>query len=730
VTTSSQFLEINSDTQINGSLSVRDSINGLGIEATPSASIEAKPSPQPTPSPTPSPSPSPEQEATPSAVTTPQSGKLNSQSTASSSATPSPNPSPNPQPQPTPALSFWNINADGSTTTINPVSLGVTYKAPQNDKVSLTFTKLPENAGTVTVKEHEAPPTVENAGSKDYEITSSMPNGSFEFDLTLPTNDPNKTVLSSQDGQNYTPITNEKITTADTITIKGITHLTHFIVGTEDEDEFDHPLINEFMPHPSSGNDWIELYNPTNHKISLVGWKLNDINVTPMRNLTGTILAKGFAVFEVSDRLNNGGDSIFLNDPRGTTFDSRSYNLDPGIDKSIGRTPNGGPTWTTFNTATKGVSNGASLDTLYVDANWFDSDNDGGHNWGFDAFSRIQDAINFAPAGATINVAAGQFSENLIINKSLALLGPGLEATQSAKIIMPGNGEEDTCDRLVSIDEANNVTVQGFFMDGGRCGSPVIWVDQSLGSKLLANDITGGSNGIELTSSSSKTTISGNNIHANDSGIIVQRAATNLARSNSIFGNEIGVDNQDTTARFDASSNWWGQASGPTHTTNSSGTGDSISGNVKYRPFYTDAARTTLSSTTIGAGNFSPAPFFLSGIFSLPSGTTSQTNTPSVTINQETIFTAVAGLGISSVKLPFGVVIQRVGGGTLNASLLKIENALPASLQDLHQELLLMVRCNGEFPILALNLRMQAVIYNQLLLVFLWTPLSMAKRLM
>ncbi|KKQ82590.1 MAG: hypothetical protein UT04_C0055G0001, partial [Candidatus Daviesbacteria bacterium GW2011_GWF2_38_7] len=37
VTASSRFLEVNSDTQINGSLFVRDSINGLSLEATPSA---------------------------------------------------------------------------------------------------------------------------------------------------------------------------------------------------------------------------------------------------------------------------------------------------------------------------------------------------------------------------------------------------------------------------------------------------------------------------------------------------------------------------------------------------------------------------------------------------------------------------------------------------------------------------------------------------------------------
>jgi hypothetical protein len=50
----------------------------------------------------------------------------------------------------------------------------------------------------------------------------------------------------------------------------------------------------------------------------------------------------------------------------------------------------------------------------------------------------------------------------------------------------------------------------------------------------------------------------------------------------------------ETTATTDATHNWWGAASGPTSPSNPGGTGDAVSGNVDYAPWYTDAARTTL----------------------------------------------------------------------------------------------------------------------------------------
>src|SRR3989344_1404651 len=224
------------------------------------------------------------------------------------------------------APEIWETNADGSVTTEGDVTLNTTYTAPQNDKVTITFTKLPESPGTVTIRENEVPKTVDNPGSKDYEITSNMPNGSFSFDLTLPTNDPNKDVLSSQDGQNYFEVSNEQISSTDTITIENITHLTHFIVGElEDGNDFGHPVINEFLsaPSPNPDQERVELYNPTSETVDLTGWVLKQLS-TPNNDpdedlfvaLSGEIAAKSFIV-AAGDDLNNSGDWIGLYNANG-----------------------------------------------------------------------------------------------------------------------------------------------------------------------------------------------------------------------------------------------------------------------------------------------------------------------------------------------------------------------------------------------------------------------------
>lgn len=120
-------------------------------------------------------------------------------------------------------------------------------------------------------------------------------------------------------------------------------------------------MINELMPHPSPGNDWIEIYNPTSNNIDLANWILVDSTST-MKTLSGTVNTNGFITFDVSKRLNNSGDSIYLKDASGNTIDNYSYNSDPGINKSIGRNPDGG-TWTILTSSSNGLSNGGSSPT-------------------------------------------------------------------------------------------------------------------------------------------------------------------------------------------------------------------------------------------------------------------------------------------------------------------------------------------------------------------------------
>lgn len=114
-------------------------------------------------------------------------------------------------------------------------------------------------------------------------------------------------------------------------------------------------LLNEIMPHPSPGNDWVELFNPTTETVNLSGWKLFD-TTSSMKNLSGSLDPNSFTYFDVSNRLNNGGDTITLKDQSNQDIDSYSYTGDPGINVSIGRNPDEG-SWSTLEFSSKGTPN-------------------------------------------------------------------------------------------------------------------------------------------------------------------------------------------------------------------------------------------------------------------------------------------------------------------------------------------------------------------------------------
>ncbi|MGQ9544894.1 MAG: right-handed parallel beta-helix repeat-containing protein, partial [Candidatus Bathycorpusculaceae bacterium] len=92
--------------------------------------------------------------------------------------------------------------------------------------------------------------------------------------------------------------------------------------------------------------------------------------------------------------------------------------------------------------------------------------------------------------------------------------------------------------------------------------------------------------------------VRGNNLHDNNYGVGVWAAGRSPVGSNQINYNNIagntgyGVRTFDT-AVTDARFNWWGDASGPTHVSNPSGTGDTISNYVDYSPWLGDTFEVT-----------------------------------------------------------------------------------------------------------------------------------------
>jgi hypothetical protein len=148
----------------------------------------------------------------------------------------------------------------------------------------------------------------------------------------------------------------------------------------------------------------------------------------------------------------------------------------------------------------------------------------------------IQNGVDLAAIGGTVNVAAGTYAESLVISKDLALKGPSVAPLPT---IQPAAGTT-----AITLN-GGSASVKGLTIDAGASGTAIA--------------VTGGGN----------HTIYRNNIAGNTA---------------------FGVDNSSATSGVNAAENFWGNATGPTHVSNPGGTGDIVTDNVIYRPWCTTAA--------------------------------------------------------------------------------------------------------------------------------------------
>lgn len=496
------------------------------------------------------------QEATPSAELSP-SPTINPEP-----STENPHSSPSASVEPSPPL--WSENNGAYTTEI--LRKDVTYKFPTNEKVSLAFNKLPENSGTATVKEIKlTEEQIKETGALSdtaYEITSTMQDDTFEYTLTLPVpTNQQVEVKYSEDGQNFADVTGE-ILKQDIVTITGLTHFTIFVVVgtidfTDDEitEEFNEGesrvLINEFVFNPSSGNEWIEFYNRGEDEVDLSGWQLCELTGSRNENCTSvansSISPNGFVVEEFSSaRLNNSGDTINLRDNDDNLISQVSYdsagNVEDAIDvgnvaqgQSVGRIRDGDQTWDSFPSPTKGSSNHA---TLYVDRE-FDGDEYGTFNH---PFRNIQDALNEVLEGGTVNVAGGEYEENLEIERSLTLLGdPGDNAAgpgENAPTLY-GNCNGDP----VIYISASNVNVSGLIIIEDGCDDSNIYIAGfTSGATISDNELRDAYYyGVEIGSVSSDNQILRNLIHDNEDYGIYNSSPNTTIVNNDIYNNNGGI---------------------------------------------------------------------------------------------------------------------------------------------------------------------------------------------
>ena len=77
----------------------------------------------------------------------------------------------------------------------------------------------------------------------------------------------------------------------------------------------------------------------------------------------------------------------------------------------------------------------------------------------------IQDAINAAPAGGTVDISAGTYSESLVISKNITLRG----ASSATTLLQPaGSGQ-----RVIRVTTGNNLRLENLTVTGGNLVSDV-----------------------------------------------------------------------------------------------------------------------------------------------------------------------------------------------------------------------------------------------------------------
>ena len=163
-----------------------------------------------------------------------------------------------------------------------------------------------------------------------------------------------------------------------------------------------------------------------------------------------------------------------------------------------------------------------------------------------------------------------------------------------------GKGAGDWLDYAFEVGNDAAITVEGCTITectatGSGWVSAGILVTSCYGptpqATITGNDIHSNFEGVGIgygDSDTSIVTLTCNEIHNNDVGVYIRSDGTTVTgHQNEIYDNvNYGVEvNSCCTATYDFENNWWGDASGPTHSSNLLGTGDAVSDNVDFEPW-------------------------------------------------------------------------------------------------------------------------------------------------
>ncbi|MDD3679788.1 MAG: lamin tail domain-containing protein [Candidatus Shapirobacteria bacterium] len=126
-----------------------------------------------------------------------------------------------------------------------------------------------------------------------------------------------------------TPTPTALLTPTPTITIS----------PTSSPQDYDNIFLNEIMPNPKEGSEWIELYNGNDFKVNLIDWLIDDLadgGSSPQR-FSLIIEANSYGVIDLTRAIfNNTGDQVRLLNSQGVLKDDFLYS-NTTIGQSWGR---------------------------------------------------------------------------------------------------------------------------------------------------------------------------------------------------------------------------------------------------------------------------------------------------------------------------------------------------------------------------------------------------------
>ncbi len=229
---------------------------------------------------------------------------------------------------------------------------------------------------------------------------------------------------------------------------------------------------------------------------------------------------------------------------------------------------------------------------------------------GINAFATIQGGVDGVASGGTVNVLAGNYSEQVLIGQSLSIAGAGASST----ILSAPSGATGGSQITISGGSTVSVTISGLSLSGSSLLSGIA---ENSGASLTTTGvaISGDDVGISVQSAS-MATITGSSITGDGTGIWVANAGTATVTQSAINGCTTGIlvgngggdvavltaqqddlsgnvmalsDVQNTTVSTApaavATSDWWGSLHGPSTSANPGGAGSALSGNVSFSPW-------------------------------------------------------------------------------------------------------------------------------------------------